>query len=142
RRLDRPRGAVADTAFRAGVVEHTVATSWNSSLTSTPHPTWLRLMERCPGLGHARIAEAGPLELKSRCSSTSLRLLPRVVVRADVGESPWTDGADLYNRHFIDEDVVCRAWRKGVETARGETLRLARIGVLSPSHAEGSGDHR
>src|SRR5215510_14649582 len=51
------------------------------------NPTWLRLIERCPGLGHARFAEAGPLDLKWRCPSTSLRLLPRIVLRVDVGKS-------------------------------------------------------
>src|SRR5262249_44953165 len=94
------------------------------------------------GDGHARFAEAGPLDLKSRCSSTSLRPLPRIVLRVDVGKSPGTVGANLYNRLFVDEDVVCRAWRKGVETARGERLRLAPISVLSHPHAEGPGDHR
>src|SRR5262249_51675734 len=67
---------------------------------------WLRLMERCPGLGLARFAEAGPLDLKWRCSSTSLRLLPRIVLRVDVGKSPGTIGADLYNRLFFHEDIV------------------------------------
>src|SRR5262245_43321861 len=104
--------------------------------------TWLRLIERCPGLGHARFAEAGPPDLKWRCSSTSLRLLPRIVLRVDVGKSPGTVGTDLYNRLFFHEDIVRHAWRKGVETARGQGLRLARIGGLSDPHAEGPGDHR
>src|SRR5262249_47145277 len=57
---------------------------------------------------------------KSRCTLRQLlRLLARVVLRVDVGESPWTDGADSYNRFFVDEDIVRHAWRKGEETARG-----------------------
>src|SRR5262247_2648892 len=99
-------------------------------------------MERCPELGHARLAEADPPDLRWRGASTSPRLLPRIVLRVDVGESPWTFGADLYNRLFFHEDVVRHAWRKGVETARGQGLRLARIGGLSHPHAEGPGDHR
>src|SRR5262245_35271003 len=84
----------------------------------------------------------GPLDIRGRCSSTSLRLLPRVVVWPDIGESPGTHGANLHNRLFVDENVVCRAWRQGVETARGERLRLALISVLSHPQAEGPGDHR
>src|SRR5215468_6049128 len=37
------------------------------------------------GDGHARFAEAGPLDLKWRAS---LRPLPRIVLRVDVGKSP------------------------------------------------------
>src|SRR5262249_52336045 len=99
-------------------------------------------MERCPGLGLARFAEAGPLDLKWRCSSTSLRLLPRIVLRVDVGKSPGTIGADLYNRLFFHEDIVRRVWRKGEETARGQSLRLARIGGLAPPLIERPRDHR
>ena len=90
---------------------------------------WVLRSRCCPGLGHARLAEACPLDPRWRCSSTSLRLLPRVVLRVDVGESPWAFGADLYNRLFFHEDIVRHAWRKGVETARGQGLRLARIGA-------------
>src|SRR5262245_33124433 len=75
-------------------------------------------------------------------ASTSLRLLPRIVLRVDVGKSPGTVGADLYNRLFFHGDIVRHAWRKDVETACGQGLRLARIGGLSHPHAEGPGDHR
>src|SRR5262245_11422132 len=81
------------------------------------------------------------LDLRWRCSPTSL--LPRIVHWVDVGESPGTVSADLYNRLFVDGDIVCGAWRKGVETARGERPRLALIGVNSRPHpqAKGPGDH-
>src|SRR5262245_54509307 len=88
-------------------------------------------------------AMACPFDLKWRCSSTSLRRLPRIVLGVDVGKSPGTVGADLYNRFLVvDEDVVCRAWRKGEETARDQRLRLAVIGLLSHPHTEGPGYHR
>src|SRR5262245_54425109 len=99
-------------------------------------------MDRCPGLGHARLAEADPLDLRWRCSSTSLRLLPRIVLRVDVGESPWTFGADLYNRLFFHEDIVRHAWRTGEETARGPGLGLAAIEGLAHPLMERPRDHR
>src|SRR5262245_3276711 len=46
-------------------------------------------------------------------------LLPRIVLRVDVGQSPGTVAADLHDRLFVDEDVVCHVFRNGNETARG-----------------------
>ena len=47
-----------------------------------------------------------------------------------------TDGADLYNRLFVDEDIVRHAWRKGEETSRGQGLGLALIGRLAHPQTE------
>src|SRR5262245_38061540 len=94
--------------------------------------------------GHSHHRERWPPHaylVQWRCSSTSLRLLPRIVIRVDVGKSPGTVGADLYSRLFVDEDVVCRAWRKSLETARGKRLRPALIGGLSHPQAKGAGHH-
>src|SRR5262245_6906491 len=71
-----------------------------------------------------------------------LRLLARVVLRVDVGELPWTDGADLYNRLFVDENIVRHAWRKSEETARRQGLGLALVGRLAHPQTECPGDHR
>jgi hypothetical protein len=62
-------------------------------------------------------------------------LLPRIVLRVDVGES-WTDGADLYQRFFVHEDIVRSARRKDEETACGQRLGLALIGGLSHPQLE------
>src|SRR5262247_3798396 len=99
-------------------------------------------MERCPELGHARLAEADPPDLRWRGASTSPRLLPRIVLRVDVGESPWTFGADLYNRLFLHEDIVRHARRKGEEAARGQGLGPAPIGGLTHPLIERPRDHR
>src|SRR5215467_16183274 len=78
-----------------------------------------------------------PVSVTRPCTLRQLlRLLARVVLRVDVGESPWTDGADLYNSLFVDEDIVRHAWRKGEETACGQGLGLAPIGGLSRRSSE------
>src|SRR5262249_40079020 len=68
-------------------------------------------------------------EGQSRCKTSALLgLLPRIILRVDVGESPRTDGGDLYNRLIADEDIMRRARRKGEETAGGQGLGTALIG--------------
>src|SRR5262249_42319932 len=109
-RLARKRRASCFSAFRAGVG----GTRRRDVMEQFAHldaaTDVVTIDGALPRPSHACLAEAGPLDLKWRCSSTSLRLLPRIVLGVDVGKSPGTVSADLYNRLFVvDEDVVRRA---------------------------------
>jgi hypothetical protein len=99
-----------------------------------------------PVIARLRAEEKGrsrpPFRQRDMGTSKLLRLRPRIVLRVHVLESPWSDGADLYDRLFVDEDIVRRVWRKGKETARGQGLGLALISRLSHAQTERPRNHR
>src|SRR5262249_24192721 len=134
----RPNGAYIRHQLSPGRCKSSLGRRAAGNWSLKANAPWLD----CPGLDHARLAEAGPLDLRWRCPSTSLRFLPRIVLRVDVGKPPGTVCADLYNRLFFHGDIVCRAWRKGEETARGQGLELARIGGLAHPLIKRPRDHR